>query len=195
MRNTLITVATIALTSVLSSTGASAHVAGGALTDGAKKPVKSSYAKCIVVTDGRFSSKCHDVKAKVVAKPAPTPAPVAVSQAVSFAGAALFSTNSDELSAAGKATLDDFSARASAIKVSNVKVVGHADSRGDEGYNQGLSERRAASVKSHLVEKGLEPYNISTSGEGESSPVASNDTAAGRAQNRRVDITVTGTSK
>ncbi|MFT5419352.1 MAG: OOP family OmpA-OmpF porin [Candidatus Endobugula sp.] len=193
MRNTLITVATIALTSVLSSTGASAHVAGGALTDGAKKPVKSSYAKCIVVADGRFSSKCHDVKAKVVAKPAPTS--VAVSQAVSFAGDALFSTNSDELSAAGKATLDDFSARASAIKVSNVKVVGHADSRGDEGYNQGLSERRAVSVKSHLVEKGLESYNISTSGEGESSPVASNDTAAGRAQNRRVDITVTGTSK
>jgi outer membrane protein OmpA-like peptidoglycan-associated protein len=193
MRNKLITVAAIALTSALASTTVLAHIAGGALTDGAKKSVNSSFEKCIVVTDGRFSSKCHDIKPKVVA--APVAKPVAVSQAVSLAGDALFATNSDELSAAGKTTLDEFASRASAIKVNNIKVVGHADSRGDDGYNMALSEKRAASVKSYLADKGLPAYSIITRGEGESSPVASNDTAAGRAQNRRVDITVTGYSK
>jgi OmpA-OmpF porin, OOP family len=196
MKNKLLTVAAITLASALSSTVSFAHVAGGALADGSKEPVKGGVDKCVVVADGTFSSKCHDVKPKVVeAAPAPAPKPVVIAKVTSLSGDALFATNSAELSVAGKAALDDFTFRASAIKVSNIKVVGHADSRGEEAYNQALSEKRAAAVKAYLVEKGLEAYNISTSGEGESSPVASNDTKEGRAQNRRVDITVTGYRK
>lgn len=68
-----------------------------------------------------------------------------------------------------------------------VVVVGHTDSRGSASYNQALSERRAAAVAAVLIrEHGIAANRVSSRGEGESSPVASNDTKEGRAQNRRV---------
>jgi outer membrane protein OmpA-like peptidoglycan-associated protein len=69
-----------------------------------------------------------------------------------------------------------------------VMIEGHTDSVGSDEYNQSLSERRAASVQSALFERGVEASQISTVGKGESTPVASNDTAAGRQQNRRVEL-------
>jgi len=67
-----------------------------------------------------------------------------------------------------------------------VEVQGHTDSRGSEAYNQALSERRATAVKNELMSHGIEGSRLTTVGFGESKPVASNDTAEGRAQNRRV---------
>jgi OOP family OmpA-OmpF porin len=194
MRNKLITVAAIALTSALSATGVSAHVAGGALTDSSKSPVKGGVDKCVVVADGKFSSKCHTIKPKKVAAPA-APKPTVISKVASLAGDALFATNSAELSSAGKVALDDFAFRASALKVTNIGVVGHADSRGEDAYNLDLSVKRAEAVKAYLGEKGMESSIIYASGLGETAPVASNDTAEGRALNRRVEITVTGFRK
>ncbi len=191
MRKQLIAVAAIALTSALTSTGALAHVAGGALIDSSKNPVKGGVDKCVVVADGKFSSKCHTIKPKKVG----ASKPVVISNVASLAGDALFATNSAELSTGGKAALDDFAFRASALKVTNLDVVGHADSRGDEAYNLDLSVRRANAVKDYLASKGMDSSIIFASGKGETAPVASNDTAEGRAQNRRVDITVTGLRK
>ena len=71
-----------------------------------------------------------------------------------------------------------------------VRVEGHTDSQGSDAYNQGLSERRAMSVKDVLVRDGVAASRISTIGYGKSRPVASNDTAEGRARNRRVEIKV-----
>src|SRR3546814_17929576 len=71
-------------------------------------------------------------------------------------------------------------------------AVGHTDSIGTEKYNQGLSERRAASVKAYLVSKGVDPNRIYTEGKGELQPVASNKTREGRAQHRRVELEVVG---
>jgi outer membrane protein OmpA-like peptidoglycan-associated protein len=71
-----------------------------------------------------------------------------------------------------------------------ILVEGHTDSTGSEAYNQQLSERRAHSVKRLLVERGVEDYRISAVGYGESRPVATNDTAAGRQMNRRVEIRI-----
>jgi outer membrane protein OmpA-like peptidoglycan-associated protein len=79
--------------------------------------------------------------------------------------------------------------------VSGIAVVGHADSRGEAAYNQDLSERRANAVKSYLESKGIIGSLINTSGDGEYSPLSSNDTKEGRAQNRRVDIVVRGYTK
>jgi OOP family OmpA-OmpF porin len=191
MRNKLITVAAIALTSALSATGVSAHVAGGALTDSSKSPVKGGIDKCVTVADGKFSSKCHTIKPKKVA----APKPAVISEVASLAGDALFATNSADLSGAGKAALDDFVLRASALKVTNIGVVGHADSRGEDAYNLDLSVRRAEAVKAYLGDKGMESSIIYASGLGETAPVASNDTVEGRALNRRVEITVTGFNK
>jgi outer membrane protein OmpA-like peptidoglycan-associated protein len=73
-----------------------------------------------------------------------------------------------------------------------MEVEGHTDSVGSDSYNLQLSERRAASVRSYLVAAGVAPTAVATSGRGETSPVASNATAAGRQQNRRVELLVSG---
>ena len=71
-----------------------------------------------------------------------------------------------------------------------VEVAGHTDSVGSDAYNQGLSVRRADSVKNYLVSKGVNASRLTARGYGESQPVASNDTDAGRAENRRVELIV-----
>ena len=69
-----------------------------------------------------------------------------------------------------------------------VDVVGHADSTGADDYNLGLSQRRASSVAQYLVSRQVIPDRLFVAGEGERRPIASNDTEAGRQQNRRVEI-------
>lgn len=71
-----------------------------------------------------------------------------------------------------------------------VEVAGHTDSVGSETYNLGLSERRASSVTEYLQSHGIRGERLITIGLGENSPVADNDTDAGRQQNRRVEITM-----
>jgi OOP family OmpA-OmpF porin len=71
-----------------------------------------------------------------------------------------------------------------------VSVEGHTDWVGTDAYNQGLSERRANSVKRYLVEHGIDEARLSTVGYGESRPIASNETRDGRALNRRVELLV-----
>lgn len=71
-----------------------------------------------------------------------------------------------------------------------VLIEGHTDSTGTSEYNLKLSEARAAAVESALVQQGVPPARIETRAFGESAPVASNDTAAGRQQNRRVEIVI-----
>jgi outer membrane protein OmpA-like peptidoglycan-associated protein len=72
-----------------------------------------------------------------------------------------------------------------------VTVTGHTDSSGSAAYNQTLSERRAESVAAVLRQGGVNSARIRTVGAGENQPIASNLTPEGRAQNRRVDITIT----
>ena len=76
----------------------------------------------------------------------------------------------------------------------HIQIEGHTDSVGTESYNQGLSERRAESVRAYLVEQRVAPAVVGTAGFGESRPVATNGTSAGRQQNRRVELVVTGES-
>jgi OOP family OmpA-OmpF porin len=71
-----------------------------------------------------------------------------------------------------------------------VEVAGHTDSVGTEAYNQALSMRRADAVRDYLVSKGVKASRLTAKGYGESQPVASNDTDAGRAENRRVELIV-----
>ena len=73
-----------------------------------------------------------------------------------------------------------------------IDVEGHTDNVGSDGYNQHLSEQRAASVRDYLLNQGIMPTAVATSGFGESQPVVSNDTPAGRQQNRRVELVVSG---
>ena len=75
-----------------------------------------------------------------------------------------------------------------------LQVEGHTDSVGSEDYNQRLSENRAASVRTYLVDSGIASNAVGTAGFGETMPVASNDTPTGRQQNRRVELIVSGES-
>ena len=69
-------------------------------------------------------------------------------------------------------------------------VEGHTDSVGNDAYNQGLSERRANSVRQALIDEGVEASRVNAAGYGESNPIADNATADGRAMNRRVEAEV-----
>ena len=77
---------------------------------------------------------------------------------------------------------------------STVQVVGHTDNTGAAAYNQDLSEHRAGSVASALINSGVDSRRIRAIGRGENNPIASNLTVEGRAQNRRVDITIRPTN-
>jgi outer membrane protein OmpA-like peptidoglycan-associated protein len=104
----------------------------------------------------------------------------------------LFDTGSATLKPGAREKL----ARVSGILVSHdglrLAVEGHTDSVGTDAYNQALSERRAASVRTYLVDQRFAADSIGASGFGEGQPVATNDTASGRQQNRRVELVVSG---
>lgn len=104
----------------------------------------------------------------------------------------LFDTGSANLKPGAREKLARISGILMAHPGLQVDVEGHTDSVGAEGYNQRLSEQRSDSVRAYLIRQGIAPAAVATSGFGESNPVASNTTAAGRQQNRRVELVVTG---
>jgi OOP family OmpA-OmpF porin len=124
-------------------------------------------------------------------KPAPA-APVVRYEKNTLSAAALFDLNKATLKESGKAALHDLdeAIKARDAKVVDINIVGHTDSSGTAEYNMALSLRRAETVRDYIVSEGIDPSIIHVSGLGESEPVASNATAEGRAQNRRVDINV-----
>ncbi|MBP6020077.1 MAG: OmpA family protein [Burkholderiaceae bacterium] len=95
----------------------------------------------------------------------------------------------------GRQILDQVASQIDTLNLETLIAVGHTDSIGTEQYNQGLSERRANSVKNYLVTKGIPADRIYAEGKGELSPVASNKTREGRAQNRRVELEIVGVRK
>jgi outer membrane protein OmpA-like peptidoglycan-associated protein len=104
----------------------------------------------------------------------------------------LFDTGSANLSTGAREKL----ARVAGVLLSHpglkLQVEGHTDSVGEADYNHRLSENRADSVRTYLVGQGIASTAVGTAGFGESQPVASNSTAAGRQQNRRVELIVSG---
>jgi OOP family OmpA-OmpF porin len=128
----------------------------------------------------------------VEAAPAPAPAPVAVSEKVSFSAESLFDFDKAVVKPDGKAALNALVDNLKGMNTEAIVTVGHTDSIGTNAYNQKLSLRRAEAVKAYLVSKGVEASRIYVEGKGETQPVASNKTAAGRAKNRRVTVEVVG---
>lgn len=104
----------------------------------------------------------------------------------------LFDFDKSILKEQGKVELHKLGAeiKGQGMLVGDIDVVGHTDSVGSDDYNQRLSVRRAMAVKQYLVSQGINGGIIDVIGMGERQPVATNDTAAGRAMNRRVDILI-----
>jgi OOP family OmpA-OmpF porin len=137
--------------------------------------------------------------APVASAPMAAPPPVAMSTAkpATFEAAVLFDFNKSDLKPEGKAALQTYrdQARKELSSANSVKITGHTDSFGSAAYNQKLSVRRAQSVRDYLVSLGVDPKLLTIAGAGQTQPVADNDTAEGRAKNRRVEIDVSGYSK
>lgn len=110
--------------------------------------------------------------------------------AVTFDSGILFDVNRSELRPAARQNLTDLVASLEEYDGTEVLVVGHTDSTGEASYNQGLSERRAGAARSFLVSQGLESGRVRAVGMGETEPIATNDTEAGRQDNRRVEVAI-----
>jgi outer membrane protein OmpA-like peptidoglycan-associated protein len=107
---------------------------------------------------------------------------------VTFESGILFSTNSSALSSVSKTSLTKFAESLKANPDTNVEIFGHTDITGSDAVNIPLSQQRAASVQSYLIAQGVSSNRLISYGKGSAEPIASNDTSAGRAQNRRVEI-------
>ncbi|MGO1000242.1 OmpA family protein [Lysobacter sp. CA196] len=101
-----------------------------------------------------------------------------------------FAFNSASLDPQFYSVLDNVASTLTEYNQTIVEVAGHTDSIGTDAVNQRLSEQRAASVGNYLMSKGLVRDRFILTGAGKTRPIASNDTDAGRAQNRRVEITL-----
>jgi outer membrane protein OmpA-like peptidoglycan-associated protein len=105
-------------------------------------------------------------------------------------GDALFSTGRADLQPGAGGHLQKLVTFLNKYPDRTVVVEGYTDSVGSEDYNQGLSERRAGAVRTYLIEQGISSIRLSALGKGASNPVAGNDTASGRQQNRRVEVVI-----
>jgi OmpA-OmpF porin, OOP family len=102
-----------------------------------------------------------------------------------------FEYNSTRLTVPAQQTLNEVAAALAAQPALNVEIQGHTDSIGSAAYNLNLSQRRADSVRAYLIDKGVSVSALTAKGYGKTQPIAGNDTAEGRAQNRRVAFAVT----
>ena len=103
-----------------------------------------------------------------------------------------FKTDRAEIEPRSFALLDNVAAVIKTHEQLRIQVEGHTDSQGEDAYNLKLSQRRAESVTTYLVNKGVEPSRLTPIGFGEERPIADNNTKEGRAQNRRVVFTILG---
>ncbi|MCB1897953.1 OmpA family protein [Cognatazoarcus halotolerans] len=116
--------------------------------------------------------KCVAPMAAAPAAPAAAaPAPKPAAEKIKLSADALFDFDKAVLRSEGRAKLDELAAKAGQVKLEVILAVGHTDRLGSEGYNQRLSEKRAAAVKQYLVGKGIEANRVYTEGKGEKQPV------------------------
>ena len=106
-----------------------------------------------------------------------------------------FDFNSANLTTLAKTNLDKLVTVLKNNPDTNINIYGHTDSIGSDAVNLRISSQRAEAVKNYLVAKGISASRMFTEGLGKSSPIASNDTDAGRAKNRRVEFAITANEK
>jgi outer membrane protein OmpA-like peptidoglycan-associated protein len=149
----------------------------GAAVGGAAGAVIGHYM------DQQAAELAHDIPGATVQR-------VGEGIAVTFPEGLLFPFNSDQLKLEARTNLRNLAMSLKKYPKTNTMIVGHTDSKGTAEYNQGLSERRARSAANFLAAEGVPRERLATAGRGESESIASNDTEAGRARNRRVEVAI-----
>ena len=105
-------------------------------------------------------------------------------------GDTLFATGKSEIKSGATANLDRLTTFLNEYPKRTATIEGYTDSMGSDEMNQSLSERRADAVKRYLIDQGVGSARLTSTGRGENSPVADNESAAGRQQNRRVEVVI-----
>ena len=162
---------TLVIAGLVASTSAMAQLEG--LVDRQGEFVRDRQGECVLTLDG--TAGCG-------------------TRSMSLSADAFFDFDKSVLKAAGKEKLNELAAdiKNAGAKVKSINLAGYTDGIGSQQYNLGLSQRRAKSVEAYLVANGVNPAIITTEGFGKENPIATNDTAEGRAQTRRVDVTIKG---
>lgn len=109
---------------------------------------------------------------------------------VTFDSGLLYDFDSDVVKAEARTNLRELALSLGKYPDSDLQIIGHTDSQGTDSYNQALSERRARSAATYLTSQGVASSRIQTHGLGETEPIATNDTDAGRMANRRVEVAI-----
>ena len=157
-------------------------------------PAAKPKAQPAPITAAKVTTIPKPPAAKVVTTSKPTPVSQNTTRRLTLNGSATFKTGSSRLSTDGKQKLAALARTLSApnTKISRLLIEGHTDSAGSAAANQVLSLKRANAVADYLAQEGIMRASMETIGLGESTPIADNKTKSGRAQNRRVEITATG---
>ncbi len=151
------------------------------LQDGFGGSVKDPFGRCVLTMGGRKFTECEPQQVVVPAR-----------EQITLGADTFFYFDRYDLKPSAIEKLDELAAKLNQLgpAVTGVSIVGNTDAIGTYEYNQALSERRARSVADYLAQKGVNPNSLNVRGDGEHNPIATNDTAQGRAQNRRVEITI-----
>ena len=143
-------------------------------------------------TAGAYIGRNMDKQAKEIEQTVPGAEVIPAGEGiiVKFDSGLLFEFGKASLSAEAKQNINNLASSLNKYPNTNIMVIGHTDNVGSDPFNMNLSRDRAASVKSYAMVQGVNPGRLKTEGKGETEPIASNDTDAGRAQNRRVEIVI-----
>ena len=114
---------------------------------------------------------------------------------ITFSSGILFDVDKADLKTQSQTELAKLSVILNKYEDTNILLAGHTDSTGSEDYNLGLSRRRAHSVADYLTTQNVDSARFAVEGYGKSDPVASNETAEGRAENRRVEVAIWANEK
>jgi len=173
--------------------GAGGAVVGGVIGNAAGSTAKGAIIGAAVggtvgaIIGNRMDKQAEELAAQI---PNATVERVGEGVLVTFDSGMLFDFDSDAIRGAAQENLANLAASLKKYRESEVLIVGHTDGTGSASYNQGLSERRSRSAARYLAAQGVDANRIRTEGMGESEPIASNDTEAGRTQNRRVEVAI-----
>ncbi|MBR3628152.1 MAG: OmpA family protein [Elusimicrobia bacterium] len=180
-------------TAIGAGAGAAIGAAAGAIianNTGGKSSEGAIYGALAGAAAGGLIGNYYDKQAKELAKIADVKKTENGIE-VTLKNDILFTTGSAELSAAAKQTLTDLNTVLKKYPENIIQVQGHTDSTGTQAFNQTLSEKRAKAVYDYILANGLQTYGLTYVGYGPNQPVASNDTAEGKAKNRRVELKIT----
>ena len=179
-------------------TGAVVGAAGGAVAGGVIGKVAGSTAKGAIIgavvggVAGTIIGAQMDKQAKEMEQTikGATIERVGEGIQVTFASGLLYDFDSDVVRDDAKINLRELGASLTKYPNTELLIIGHTDQLGSNAYNQGLSERRANAAATYLVSQGVSGSRMGTRGLGETEPVATNETEAGRQANRRVEVAI-----